>query len=98
MKRAFLDKILARLRRIQPEEVEAFFVELARDKRFLETGDPARYLGFLQSGGKQYPIDTLKLAGVDMTSPHPVESALELFAQRVEELAQLLNIDLSKSA
>jgi hypothetical protein len=31
MKRAFLDKILARLRRIQPEEVEAFFVELARD-------------------------------------------------------------------
>lgn len=37
MKRAFLDKILARLRRIQPEEVEAFFVELARDKRFLET-------------------------------------------------------------
>ncbi|MBJ7327832.1 MAG: PAS domain-containing protein, partial [Chthoniobacterales bacterium] len=37
MKRAFLDKLLARLRRIQPEEVEAFFVELARDKRFLET-------------------------------------------------------------
>ena len=37
MKRAFLDKILARLRRIQPEEVEAFFIELARDKRFLET-------------------------------------------------------------
>ncbi len=37
MKRAFLDKVLARLRRIQPEEVEAFFVELARDKRFLET-------------------------------------------------------------
>jgi len=37
MKRAFLDKLLARLRRIQPEEVEAFFSELARDKRFLET-------------------------------------------------------------
>lgn len=37
MKRAFLDKLLARLRRIQPEEVETFFVELARDKRFLET-------------------------------------------------------------
>lgn len=37
MKRAFLDKLLSRLRRIQPEEVEAFFVELARDKRFLET-------------------------------------------------------------
>lgn len=37
MKRAFLDKLLSRLRRIQPEEVEAFFEELARDKRFLET-------------------------------------------------------------
>ena len=37
MKRAFIDKILARLRRIQPEEAETFFVELARDKRFLET-------------------------------------------------------------
>ena len=37
MKRAFLDKLLVRLRRIQPEDVETFFVELARDKRFLET-------------------------------------------------------------
>ncbi len=37
MKRAFLDKLLARLRRIHPEEVETFFIELARDKRFLET-------------------------------------------------------------
>ena len=37
MKRAFLDKLLARLRRVRPEEVESFFVELARDKRFLET-------------------------------------------------------------
>ncbi len=37
MKRAFLDKLLTRLHRIQPEEVEAFFTELSRDKRFLET-------------------------------------------------------------
>ncbi|MBE2180269.1 MAG: PAS domain-containing protein [Chthoniobacterales bacterium] len=37
MKPAFLDKLLPRLRRIQPEEVEAHFLELARDKRFLET-------------------------------------------------------------
>lgn len=37
MNHAFLDKLLARLRRIQPEDVEVFFVELARDKRFLET-------------------------------------------------------------
>lgn len=37
MKRAFLDKLLQRLRRVQPEEVEAFFIELAHDRRFLET-------------------------------------------------------------
>ncbi len=67
---------------------------IAISRQVLETGDPSRYLSFLQSGGKQYPIDTLKLAGVDMTSPQPVESALQLFAQRVNELATLLNIDL----
>lgn len=37
MKHAFLEKILSRLRRLGPEEVETFFVELAQDKRFLET-------------------------------------------------------------
>jgi len=67
---------------------------IALSGQVLETGDPSRYLAFLQSGGRQYPIDTLKAAGVDMTSPAPVESALQLFARRVEELAQLLHIDL----
>ena len=33
---------------------------IALSRQVLETGDPSRYLGFLQSGGKQYPIDTLK--------------------------------------
>ena len=71
---------------------------VALSRQVLESGDASRYLGFLKSGGKQYPIDTLKAAGVDMTSPAPVEAALQLFAQRVDELAQLLNIDLSKAA
>jgi len=66
----------------------------SREAIELRDGDPSRYLGFLQSGGKQYPIDTLKAAGVDMSSPQPVESALQLFAERVEELARLLNINL----
>ena len=69
---------------------------LARARQVLETGDPSRYLAFLQSGGRQDPIDTLKLAGVDMTSPTPVEAALQLFAQRVDELANLLKIDLNQ--
>jgi oligoendopeptidase F len=68
---------------------------IALSRQVLATGDPSRYLDFLKSGGKQYPIDTLKTAGVDMTSPAPVEAALELFARRVDELADLLGIGLS---
>ncbi len=71
---------------------------IALSRQVLETGDAARYLGFLQSGGKLFPIDTLAAAGVDMTSAAPVESALALFAQRVDELAGLLGIDLDQSA
>ena len=69
---------------------------IALSRQVLQTGDPSRYLAFLQSGGRQDPIDTLKLAGVDMTSPTPVEAALQLFAQRVDELANLLKIDLNQ--
>jgi oligoendopeptidase F len=55
-----------------------------------ESGARDRYLAFLQSGGSRYPLDTLKLAGVDMTSPGPIERALALFRRRVKELAELL--------
>ncbi|MDR1146965.1 MAG: oligoendopeptidase F [Verrucomicrobiales bacterium] len=48
------------------------------------------YLHFLKSGGSQFPLDTLRLAGVDMSTPAPVQAALDLFQQRVRELAALL--------
>jgi oligoendopeptidase F len=48
------------------------------------------YLGFMRSGGSQFPLPTLQAAGVDMTSPEPVEATLRLFARRVDELAALL--------
>lgn len=48
------------------------------------------YLGFLKSGGYHYPLDTLKLAGVDLSNPEPVVAALDLFKQRVGELRELL--------
>ncbi|MEM9398956.1 MAG: oligoendopeptidase F [Verrucomicrobiota bacterium] len=48
------------------------------------------YLGFLKSGGSKYPLETLKIAGVDMTSPQPVQNTLKLFKQRVKELKELL--------
>ncbi|HEY1770913.1 MAG TPA: oligoendopeptidase F [Chthoniobacterales bacterium] len=48
------------------------------------------YLGFLQSGGAKFPLETLQKAGVDMTTPAPVESTLALFDRRVAELETLL--------
>ncbi len=63
-------------------------VTLAR--QVLETGDATRYLNFLRSGGSKFPIETLGEAGVDMSSPAPIEAALGLFERRVKELGGLL--------
>ncbi len=45
-----------------------------------------RYLEFLKSGSSDYPVELLKKAGVDMTSPKPVQSALDYFGRLVSEL------------
>ena len=63
-------------------------VTLSQD--VLKTGDIERYQGFLSSGSSRYPIPTLKHAGVDMSNPEPVEKTLSLFAQRVNELKELM--------
>jgi oligoendopeptidase F len=47
------------------------------------------YMKFLSSGGSMYPLDLLKVAGVDMTSPEPVESAFDVLEGYVERLEQL---------
>ena len=48
------------------------------------------YLAFLKSGGSKFPLETLKAAGVDMTTPAPVQSALRVFERRLDELETLL--------
>ncbi len=48
------------------------------------------YLAFLRAGGSKFPLETLKHAGIDMTTPEPVNSALALFEHRLNELEQLL--------
>jgi oligoendopeptidase F len=53
-------------------------------------GARERYLGFLQSGGSKYPLQTLQDAGVDMTTPAPIEATLALFRRRVKELSEVL--------
>ncbi len=49
-----------------------------------------RYLTFLSSGGSVYPIDALKAAGVDMTSPEPVNKAFLVMAEFVNKLEDLV--------
>jgi oligoendopeptidase F len=56
----------------------------------LETGDATRYLGFLRSGGSRFPVETLREAGVDMSTPAPVQATLDLFSKRVGELEELI--------
>ena len=48
------------------------------------------YLAFLKSGGSKFPLETLHAAGVQMTSPAPIESTLRLFDRRLNELEALL--------
>jgi oligoendopeptidase F len=55
-----------------------------------QPGAVEAYLAFLQSGGAKFPLETLRLAGVDMTTPAPIESTLALFDRRLTELEQLL--------
>ena len=50
----------------------------------------ARYVGLLRGGAAKYPVDLLKDAGVDMTSPAPVNAALRVFGRLVEELEGLI--------
>jgi oligoendopeptidase F len=54
------------------------------------TAELADYLRFLKSGSSQDPLDLLRTAGVDMSSPAPVEAALNRFEVLVEELDALL--------
>ena len=55
-------------------------------KKILEGGEKEReaYLEFLKAGSSDYAIETLKKAGVDVTTPQPVSDCLELFKHYVE--------------
>ena len=70
-----------------------FSAAIAIAMRILKEGAPAvaDYKKFLSSGGSQDPISLLKIAGVDMSSPKPVEQALEMFGQLLDEMEQLTN-------
>ncbi|MBQ6076624.1 MAG: oligoendopeptidase F [Clostridia bacterium] len=67
-----------------------FSSAVAIASHIVETGDAEGYLKFLTTGGSDYPLNELKLAGVDLTSPQPVKDALKVFDDSVEELRELL--------
>ena len=66
---------------------------IALSRRVLSEGENAvkDYLHFLSGGCSKSPIDLLKDAGVDMTSPEPIERALELFGKLLDEMEELTN-------
>ncbi|MEE2935858.1 MAG: M3 family metallopeptidase, partial [Planctomycetota bacterium] len=65
---------------------------VALSQRVLNGGEQelADYLSFLSGGCSKDPLDLLRDAGVDMTSPEPVKTTLDRFAKLTEELDQLL--------
>lgn len=65
---------------------------LALAKRVVTGGEKEKqdYFKFLQSGGSRYPIDALKVAGVDMSSAKPVQDACDTFAALVDQMESWL--------
>lgn len=66
-------------------------VKIATD--ILKTGDASNYLKFLSTGGSDYPINELKIAGVDLTNPDTVKSALKVFDDTLEEFKALCGLN-----
>ena len=65
---------------------------LALANRVTTGGDKERedYFAFLKSGGSRYPIESLKVAGVDMESVGPVQAACDTFRKIVDELEKFI--------
>ena len=65
---------------------------IAIGRKILSGDEAARegYMKFLSGGSSMNPIDLLKLCGVDMTTPEPVQSALRLFGELLDEMEELL--------
>lgn len=66
---------------------------LALAKRVTNGGEAERedYFKFLKSGGSRYPIESLKIAGVDMAKTEPVQAACDEFKKIVADLNKLLH-------
>ena len=72
-----------------------FSAAVALSKKILEEGEPAveAYKRFLKGGSSRYPLDLLRMAGVDMEQKKPVEDALNVFTQYLDEMERLAGND-----
>ena len=70
-----------------------FSAAIALSKRIMEFGEEGvnDYMKFLTGGSSADPIELLKMAGVDMSTPEPINAAMELFGELVDELETLLD-------
>jgi oligoendopeptidase F len=61
-------------------------------ERVLDEGEPAAaaYREALGLGGREYPLEVIRTAGVDLTDPAPIESALSVYGDYLDEAAALL--------
>lgn len=69
-----------------------FSAAIALSTKILKEGKPAvdAYKKFLSGGCSTDPISLLRIAGVDMDSPEPIESALKLFGELIDEMDSLM--------
>lgn len=67
-----------------------FSSAVAIASRIFETGDASAYLEFLKTGGSDYPLEELKIAGVDLCEPDTVRNAMKMFADSLAEFEELL--------
>lgn len=72
-----------------------FSAAIALSKKILEEGERAveDYKKFLRGGSSMYPLELLRVAGVDMEQKKPVEDALQVFVQYLDEMERLMGHD-----
>lgn len=68
-----------------------FCAAMALSQRIMQEGESAvqDYRRFLSAGSSVPPLEALKLAGVDMTSPEPVRNALKIFQETIDQFRAL---------
>ena len=65
---------------------------MSLSEKIINEGAPAvaQYRKFLSAGCSVPPIEALKLAGIDMSQPEPLKKAMQVFAETVEKMKEVM--------